>query len=607
MNKRASMIFSTILSSSKALQVSSLANTHKVSDRTIRNDLQAIDDLLSSKGLPALSISPNGQITYTANRANVLGLVKDTDLYVYRLSKSERRTIVTLQLLLAEDYITIAELAESVEVSRATMLNDLPEIKDFFKAQQLCVESRPNKGLRIIGEEKEKRLTAMDLLSSTVQIFDTDSTYSPYQSILLSLIDHGENRKLCERVLKTVEQRQNHYLSDLSFCKASNYLILAVRRMQSGQYLNTDTLDKGEHYTFSKEVISYLTNQFDLEVLDGEIQLFDKILQGLRYIKRKLTDYHDILKLQTLATNFIRKISEDLKIDLTDDYTFYSNLTNHLQSTITNVGNHEQDEDLQQILRTRYGDVKDYAHRHVHEFERFIKRRLSDADVSYIVLHVCAAIERKRNQKLPARVLVACAGGVGTSQLLTERLRRQFHFDILAITAVHNLDQYLKSDIDLIITTVPLQKTACPFVVVTPFLNDGDYLKIQKQLESLHREDAKKDYVDAMLSNLEENGPYVVISPGFAIPHASLDSGVLCTGMSFIRLQNPVCFGHEEYDPVDLVCCLGAVDSHSHIKAFFNLINMLQTDGFKQELRSARKPEQVHESIRKYEILVNQR
>jgi transcriptional antiterminator/mannitol/fructose-specific phosphotransferase system IIA component (Ntr-type) len=697
MNERASTIFSAILASNQALQVSSFASLQKVSERTIRNDLELINDMLSSKGLPPLEISHSGQITFRADRGQAMEILGNAEPYRYRLSKSGRKTIVSLRMLLADPYVTIAELADSVAVSRATLLNDLPDVKAFFNERQLHVDSHSNKGLRVMGAEAEKRRAAMELFSSTVRLFDADNIYSPYQSIVLSVLDRDGSRKTCERILKTAERRQERHLSDLSFYKASNYLILALRRMRAGQFLSADALDTDEKYPFAREVLAYLSDQFDLELVDGEIRFLHEFLGNLRYIRRKRTEYRDIIRLQTLTANFIHKVSEELGTDLSDDYTFYDNLTDHLQSTVANSVDCEQDETLRDLLRTGYGDAQDSAGRHVRDIERFIKRRLNENEISCIVLHVCAAIERKKSRKLPARVLVACAGGVGTSQLLTERLRRQFGFDIAAVTSVHNLDQYVDSGIDFIIATVPLRKISHPHVVVTPFLNDADYLKIQKQLEIHQKERTRKElpasramelmngisqvletkiadattrefvydgiyrevrkffgeaeqgsprlhellppehirldvscgsyqeavrlsadallkngyiepaYIDAMLRNLEENGPYIVISPGFAFPHAGLGDGAIRTGMSLIRLKEPVAFGHEEYDPVDLVCCLAAVDSEKHSLAFFNLVNMLQSGDFMQKLRLARGPEQAHEVIRNHEIMLSQR
>lgn len=49
------------------------------------------------------------------------------------------------------------------------------------------------------------------------------------------------------------------------------------------------------------------------------------------------------------------------------------------------------------------------------------------------------------------------------------------------------------------------------------------------------------------------------------MPHEGLEAGSIKVGMNLIRLKNPVPFGEEEFDPVEFVCCLSAVD-HKHLK-----------------------------------------
>ena len=57
-------------------------------------------------------------------------------------------------------------------------------------------------------------------------------------------------------------------------------------------------------------------------------------------------------------------------------------------------------------------------------------------------------------------------------------------------------------------------------------------------------------YVDAMVENIKENGPYVVIWPGTALPHADCLEGVKQEAASLLRLKKPVDFHHESNDPV---------------------------------------------------------
>ena len=79
-------------------------------------------------------------------------------------------------------------------------------------------------------------------------------------------------------------------------------------------------------------------------------------------------------------------------------------------------------------------------------------------------------------------------------------------------------------------------------------------------------------YVNAMIENVMENGPYIVVAPGFALPHEALNAGASKVGMSLIRLKTPVPFGKEEMDPIEWVCCLSAINKETHLKAMFQLV-----------------------------------
>lgn len=80
-------------------------------------------------------------------------------------------------------------------------------------------------------------------------------------------------------------------------------------------------------------------------------------------------------------------------------------------------------------------------------------------------------------------------------------------------------------------------------------------------------------YVEAMVQSVEDNGPYVVITPGVAIPHARPDQGVLSLSMSLLRLDEAVEFAPDK--PVRLIIVLAAADRSSHLRALVQLSQML--------------------------------
>lgn len=94
-------------------------------------------------------------------------------------------------------------------------------------------------------------------------------------------------------------------------------------------------------------------------------------------------------------------------------------------------------------------------------------------------------------------------------------------------------------------------------------------------------------YVSAMVKAVEIKGPYIVIGPGVALPHASPADGAQRVGLSMVRLAEPIVFGHAQNDPVDLLFCLCSPDFSSHVGLLVGLTVLLENAGGLSELRSA--------------------
>jgi PTS system ascorbate-specific IIA component len=101
------------------------------------------------------------------------------------------------------------------------------------------------------------------------------------------------------------------------------------------------------------------------------------------------------------------------------------------------------------------------------------------------------------------------------------------------------------------------------------------------------------DYTTQMIVNVEENGPYIVIAPGLAFAHARPSPAVLRTGMSWMRLHEPVRFGHDTNDPVSLVVALAATDSSAHSEAMAALARSLSDPATATALERARSASEV--------------
>lgn len=95
----------------------------------------------------------------------------------------------------------------------------------------------------------------------------------------------------------------------------------------------------------------------------------------------------------------------------------------------------------------------------------------------------------------------------------------------------------------------------------------------------------EEKYIDAMIKSVENIGPYIVLAPKVAIPHARPEDGVNAVGMSFLKLNEAVSF--EENNPekdVQLIFVIAAIDNEMHLKALSQLTELLEDEAVIDEM-----------------------
>ena len=128
LNKRCSKLLCEIMEAEGFISILQLSKIFGVSNRTIRYDLDKIDDFCKSSNLPQIIRKPNEGISYNCNsveKGKVLDLLGEIGLNQYVLSQNERITMILIELLESRNYITMDDLAEIILVSRSTILKDL--------------------------------------------------------------------------------------------------------------------------------------------------------------------------------------------------------------------------------------------------------------------------------------------------------------------------------------------------------------------------------------------------------------------------------------------------------------------------------------------------
>lgn len=91
----------------------------------------------------------------------------------------------------------------------------------------------------------------------------------------------------------------------------------------------------------------------------------------------------------------------------------------------------------------------------------------------------------------------------------------------------------------------------------------------------LKNEKIEERYIKGMIDVVKEMGPYIVMVPGVAMPHARPEAGAKSLGLSVITLKNPVSFGEGEDNSVSVIFALCAKESKTHLELLQDLSYIL--------------------------------
>ena len=87
-------------------------------------------------------------------------------------------------------------------------------------------------------------------------------------------------------------------------------------------------------------------------------------------------------------------------------------------------------------------------------------------------------------------------------------------------------------------------------------------------------------YTEAMIEVVREMGPYIVLAPGLAMPHARPEMGAKQVGTALVTLEKPVDFGSPENDPVSVAVFLCAPNKDEHIQLLTDIAMLFEEEEF---------------------------
>lgn len=108
-------------------------------------------------------------------------------------------------------------------------------------------------------------------------------------------------------------------------------------------------------------------------------------------------------------------------------------------------------------------------------------------------------------------------------------------------------------------------------------------------------------YIQGIIDSMIEFGPYFVIIPHVALPHARPEMGALEDAIGITTLLNPVEFGSKGNDPVKYIFTLSARENDSHLSGLAKLANLVEDEAFFKLLDAASDAKEIIEYLNREE------
>ncbi|WP_113675160.1 helix-turn-helix domain-containing protein [Vallitalea guaymasensis] len=238
LNKRQIEIITYLINKNKYVSVKTIAAKFDVSIRTIRYDLELIDDWLNENKATLVKIPNKGiELKVITDKTLLLEKLKFLSIENRVLSERERVRYIVLELLMSEKELTIEDISSRLYLSKNTVIKILKDVKRYLKDNKLQTEKVYGKGIRIVGNEVDKRSLLLELFSETLSINNiilTVKNKSNYKELITlwennyRILSINEVEQIFD-ILKDIEETHSFYLTDIALTRLVQYQLIVLK------------------------------------------------------------------------------------------------------------------------------------------------------------------------------------------------------------------------------------------------------------------------------------------------------------------------------------------------------------------------------------------
>ena len=483
MADRVTNLIKTIHEHGGAMAASDLAGRLGVSERSVRRYINRVNDELGVVAEIA-SDRMGGYILTVGDKTgldNYLG--KAESVAGMPVSPDERVLYLLNDLLSRTDWVTLETLAGVLCVSRRTISNDLKEVEKRLSRFYLSLVGKPYRGIRIEGDEMDKRLC----MANTVMQQVLDSQEDKANGVTIEAVAH-----CVEHAVGTAGVAAFAYQNLLV------HIAIAIVRIRNDKYvpMELETLARIEStpaYAEAQKIAGEIEGAFEIQLPKEEVAYIALHLAGKQTTLGAADESPEAGvvvsdEVWDVVGDMLDVVWDPFRFDLRHDSELRMNLAKHIVPLSVRLRFHMSvDNPILEDIRSRFPLAWSMAVDASQVLAEEYGSMPDQDEIGYIALAFALALERTGGGVLKKSILVVCASGAGTARLLEHRCRQEFgaYIESIQTCDVSRVASIDFGHIDYVFTTVPLaDDIPVPVRQVGVFLDADDVSGIIEMFRS---------------------------------------------------------------------------------------------------------------------------
>lgn len=470
MTKRELEILKYIIKYNGKISYKLLSEFLCINERSIRYDIDKINEILESNNYPQIEKVEKGQVEYK----NLDILPEVIDKFIRCIDLTEYKDEIILFKVLFLERINLKNIEDELGISRTSVKNILKVVKEKLKLNELKLDIEVQKGLILVGTEENIRKAQLKfILRYSKDIYFSNIIEKYYVEI---------DRKKIENFLNLVIDNTKHIISDEPYTNLYHYILIMIDRLKKGKSIleveNQVFFQGLKEYKVINKFLDILEKEYKIKTdLNEKVRLTDYFL-GSHCYSAENSSYKFWIEIDIIAKNIIKIFSENMGVDLSKDRTLLKGIINHLKPTIHRLKNRQilENSILKDFLKL-YKPIFIGTKKSIKPLKNFINLEITEDEIAFLAIHFKAALDRaSKLENRKNNILVVCSSGYGTSKLLSQQINENFSVNIVEVIPFYRLKDYSLDSIDLVVGTINIDEVEIkkPCITINTILSKED-------------------------------------------------------------------------------------------------------------------------------------